>query len=87
LAWGLATRVVEDGSAREETLDLLNQLAQRSVHSFGQSKRLFNISYGNSFESQIELERDGLSICSDHPDGQEGLKAFAQKRKPKFYAN
>lgn len=85
LEWGLVTRVADDGTAREEALKLLHQLAQGSVHSFGQTKRLFNVSHGNSFESQIELERDGLSICADHPDGQEGLNAFTQKRKPNFY--
>jgi enoyl-CoA hydratase/carnithine racemase len=33
----------------------------------------------------LELEREGLSNCADHPDGQEGLKAFVEKRKPKFF--
>jgi len=28
----------------------------------------------------------GLSICGEHPDGREGLKAFAEKRKPVFNA-
>jgi enoyl-CoA hydratase/carnithine racemase len=32
----------------------------------------------------IERERQGLSSCAAHPDGQEGLKAFSEKRKPKF---
>lgn len=86
LEWGLATKVVDDGSAREESLKMLEHLTRGSMHSFGHSKRLFNISYGNSFESQMELERDGLSLCSDHPDGQEGLTAFTEKRKPQFYS-
>jgi enoyl-CoA hydratase/carnithine racemase len=25
-----------------------------------------------------------LNMCAAHPDGQEGLKAFSEKRKPKF---
>jgi enoyl-CoA hydratase/carnithine racemase len=37
-----------------------------------------------SLESHIERERQGLSSCAAHPDGQEGLKAFSEKRKPKF---
>jgi len=30
------------------------------------------------------LEREGLSDCANHSDGQEGLNAFVEKRKPKF---
>jgi 2-(1,2-epoxy-1,2-dihydrophenyl)acetyl-CoA isomerase len=32
----------------------------------------------------MELEREGLSDCADHPDGKEGLHAFIEKRKPVF---
>jgi 2-(1,2-epoxy-1,2-dihydrophenyl)acetyl-CoA isomerase len=82
--WGLATKVVEDGKALEESIKLLNQLAQGSLRSFGWSKKLLNDSFNNAFESHLEMEREGLSDCADHTDGQEGLKAFLEKRKPSF---
>jgi 2-(1,2-epoxy-1,2-dihydrophenyl)acetyl-CoA isomerase len=84
LEWGLATRVVEDGTALKESTDMLNELAKGSLHSFGWSKKLLNESFSSSFESHIELEREGLSDCADHPDGKEGLNAFLEKRKPIF---
>jgi 2-(1,2-epoxy-1,2-dihydrophenyl)acetyl-CoA isomerase len=84
LELGLATGVVEDGAALKEAIDMLNELAKGSLHSFSWSKKLFNESFNNSFESQIELEREGLSECADHPDGMEGLNAFVEKRKPIF---
>jgi len=45
---------------------------------------LLTDSFDTAFERQLEQERRLLSAAADHPDGQEGLRAFVQKRKPKF---
>jgi len=84
LAWGLATRVVEDGTAREAALEMAHQLAQGSVNSFGWVKQLFTDSFDTSLETQIEREREGLAACAAHAEGREGLAAFTAKRKPRF---
>ena len=41
-------------------------------------------SLDHSLETQLELEREGISDCAAHPDGQEGIRAFSEKRKPVF---
>jgi len=84
LEWGLVNKVVEDGKALEEALNRANELAKGSLHSFGLSKQLLTDSFDTSFETQLERERDGLSICAAHPDGREGMLAFTEKRKPQF---
>ncbi len=84
LDWGLVNKIVEDGTVLEETENMLNRLTKKSSYSFGLSKKLLTDSFNNSFESHLELEREGLSDCADHPDGQEGLKAFIEKRRPIF---
>jgi 2-(1,2-epoxy-1,2-dihydrophenyl)acetyl-CoA isomerase len=84
LGWGLVTKVVEDGKAFEEALSMLDTLSRRSMHSFAVSKRLLNDSFNTSLEAQIEAERRLLCQCVGHSDGKEGLKAFAEKRKPVF---
>jgi 2-(1,2-epoxy-1,2-dihydrophenyl)acetyl-CoA isomerase len=84
LTWGLVTKVVEDGRVLEETREMARELSERSLHSFGWCKQLLIDSFHIPFESQIERERQGLSSCAAHSDGQEGLKAFSEKRKPKF---
>ncbi|MGC9967057.1 MAG: enoyl-CoA hydratase-related protein [Syntrophobacteraceae bacterium] len=84
LAWGLVTRVVEDGTALDEAADMARGLAAGSLASFGWSKKLLTDSFDTSFETHIERERRGLCACAGSPEGAEGLRAFAEKRKPVF---
>ncbi|MBN1691567.1 MAG: enoyl-CoA hydratase/isomerase family protein [Dehalococcoidia bacterium] len=85
LAWGLVTRVVRDGTAVEEALKMAHDLSSISLHSFGLSKQLLTDSFNCTFESQIEKERQGICSCAIHADGQEGMKAFCEKRKPVYF--
>jgi 2-(1,2-epoxy-1,2-dihydrophenyl)acetyl-CoA isomerase len=84
LEWGLVTKIVPDGELMPETLAMLDQLIHGALHSFGWSKKLMLASFDNTLESQLELEREGISDCAAHPNGQEGIKAFVEKRKPSF---
>ena len=84
LAWGLVTKVAEDGRVLEEAWKMARELTKGSLHSFGWCKQLLIDSFHTPFESHIERERLGLSSCATHPDGREGLKAFSEKRKPIF---
>jgi 2-(1,2-epoxy-1,2-dihydrophenyl)acetyl-CoA isomerase len=84
LEWGLVTKVAPDSEVQKEALVMLEVLAKGSLHSFAWSKRLFLESLTNTLETQLELERQGISACAGHPDGQEGIKAFVEKRKPIF---
>lgn len=84
LQLGLATRVVDDGTALSESMALAHEMAERSAHSLGWAKTLINRSHHQTLEAQLDEERLGIAACGAHPDGQEGMRAFAEKRKPKF---
>lgn len=84
LEWGLVTKVVPDGSVLSEARAMLSHLGKTALHSFAWSKRLMIESFNNPLETQLELERQGISDCAAHPNGQEGIKAFVEKRKPAF---
>lgn len=86
LAWGLVTKVVEDGRALEEAVKMAHELSRCSVSSFGWSKQLLTDSFNTAFETHIERERAGICSCAAHADGREGLQAFMEKRKPAFPA-
>ncbi|MEX2724334.1 MAG: enoyl-CoA hydratase/isomerase family protein [Candidatus Freyarchaeota archaeon] len=84
LAWGLATKVVDDGQALEEAIKMAHQLSSISLNAFGLSKKLLTDSFDTPFETQLEREREGIRECAAHPEGKEGIKAFTEKRKPTF---
>lgn len=82
--WGLVTKVVPDDRVIDESLSMLESLAKSALHAFAWSKRLLTESFSHTLETQLELERQGISDCARHPNGQEGIKAFVEKRKPVF---
>ncbi|MFW9930267.1 MAG: enoyl-CoA hydratase/isomerase family protein [Candidatus Thorarchaeota archaeon] len=82
--WGLVTKVVDDNNLISESVDFIKKIALKSLNSFAWSKKLFQMSYANNLERQLELEREGIVSCSYHPDGQEGIRAFLEKRSPIF---
>ena len=84
LEWGLVTKVVPDDQVLNEALTMLQTLTQGALLSFAWSKKLMIDSFNNTLETQLELERQGISDCAVHPNGQEGIRAFVEKRKPSF---
>ncbi len=84
LDWSLVTKIVPDIEVLSEALSLLNNLVKGALHSFAWSKKLMTDSLNNTLETQLELERQGISECAAHPNGQEGIRAFIEKRKPSF---
>eukprot|EP00362_Geleiidae_sp_MMETSP1317_P002483 CAMPEP_0201282618 /NCGR_PEP_ID=MMETSP1317-20130820/6163_1 /ASSEMBLY_ACC=CAM_ASM_000770 /TAXON_ID=187299 /ORGANISM="Undescribed Undescribed, Strain Undescribed" /LENGTH=162 /DNA_ID=CAMNT_0047595891 /DNA_START=314 /DNA_END=802 /DNA_ORIENTATION=+ len=84
LSLGLVTKIVKDEEVLVQAVNMANELMERSLNSFAWSKKLLTDSFDTPFEVQLEKERMGLSICAGHPDGQEGIKAFVERRKPKF---
>ena len=84
LGWGLVTKTTSKGGSLNEAKALIKKIAERSLNSFKIIKRLVNESYNTPFELHIEKERSFISACGAHPDGQEGMRAFLEKRKPVF---
>ena len=84
LEWAMVTKVVPDSQVLSEATAILTRLSKTSLHSFAWSKKLMINSFHTTLEAQLELERQGISEAAAHPDGQEGIKAFVEKRKPTF---
>jgi len=84
LAWGLVTEVVEDGQAVNRAMAMVQEIVKLPLSSFSASKKLLTDSFHTPFEHQLEKEREYLAWCADQPNGQEGIKAFLEKRSPVY---
>ena len=47
-------------------------------------KQLLDASFSQSLETQMELEARAIASQVASVDGQEGMRAFVEKRKPQF---
>ncbi len=81
---GLITRVVPDDELRLDVEALATQVAAGARLSTAYVKKLLLASAGNDLETQMDLEGQLIEACVSSPDGQEGIKAFFEKRKPEF---
>ncbi len=82
--WGLLTRVVPDEKLREEALAVCASLAEGPKHAQAVVKKLLFCSLRNGLEEQMEIEGREIARAAASPDGQEGIRAFIEKRAPKF---
>lgn len=84
LQWGMVTELVPDGQALGRATALIQEIHKGPLSSFAASKRLLTDAFNTPFEAQLENERRLLAWCADHPNGQEGIQAFLEKRKPAY---
>ena len=85
LDWGVVNQVVEAGQAETAARTLASKLAQGPTQAFAQVKQLLETSFSESLETQMELEARGIAAQFASKDGQEGMQAFVEKRKPEFH--
>lgn len=84
LDWGVVNQVVADDLTLETALTLAQKLAAGPTQAFGKVKELLNSSFDNGLETQMEYEARAIAGLIETADGQEGLHAFLNKRKPEF---
>ncbi len=84
LEWQLINRVVAADDLLPEAMSLAAQLAEGPTRAYGEVKRTLLASSARDLAAQLELEGDAISELAATPDGQEGIRAFLEKRKPSF---
>ncbi len=84
LDWHMVNQVVPDDQLMPTVMSLASKLAQGPTDAYGEIKKLMHSTYSNSLEDQMELEGQAISERLNTPNGKEGVKAFSEKRKPKF---
>jgi len=84
LDWGLVNRVVAAKDVLPEASKLAAQLADGPTRAHGGIKKLLLTAPTETLESQMERETRSIVKMATSPDGREGVRAFSEKRKPRF---
>ncbi len=83
-AWGMIWKVVDDARLMEEARALADRLAAGPTRGFALIKRALLESWTNDLDAQLDLERDLQREAGRTEDYREGVRAFVEKRPPRF---
>ncbi len=84
LQWGLVTHVVPDNELIAQARAIAVQLAAGPTRAYGISKRLLHSGWTETLETQMENESQAIANSARTADAREGIKAFLEKRPPKY---
>ena len=82
--WGLIWKAVDDAQLAAEANALAARLAKGPTKGYGLLKRALYASSANSLDAQLDLERDLQREAGLTEDYREGVRAFKEKREPRF---
>lgn len=82
--WGLIWQVVDDDALVDTAEQLAQRLANQATVGLAFTKRAIHLSWQNSLDEQLKLERDLQHAAGKTADHTEGVNAFLEKRSAKF---
>lgn len=82
--WGMIYEVYTDNEYDSEVEKLVKKIASRPTLALSHTKALMEQSYKNTYDEQLDAERDIQRMMGLTQDFKEGVSAFAEKRKPEF---
>ncbi|HEY4827371.1 MAG TPA: enoyl-CoA hydratase-related protein, partial [Solirubrobacteraceae bacterium] len=85
--WGLVNALAEDGRLADEALDLAKEIAANAPLAHRGNKRVIGAVLSARGEMDAEVERELIELrraCFASEDFREGVRAFAEKRPPRW---
>jgi 2-(1,2-epoxy-1,2-dihydrophenyl)acetyl-CoA isomerase len=82
--WGLVYDVVPPTVLASTSFDVAKRLAAMPTRALGLIKRGFNAGMHNDLDTQLALEAELQREAGGTEDYAEGVRAFVEKRKPRF---
>jgi len=82
---GLVNRVFPAAQLLEETKKFALKLAAKPSHALKMAKLAMNYGYDLSLDNGLMVETQCFAQCWSHPDLEEGVSAFIDKRKADFH--
>jgi enoyl-CoA hydratase/carnithine racemase len=84
LAMGVVSEVAPAGQALERALEIATEIAAQPPIAVMQIKEIVNAGINAPLDTALMLERKALLLQFATQDQKEGMRAFLEKRKPKF---
>jgi 2-(1,2-epoxy-1,2-dihydrophenyl)acetyl-CoA isomerase len=84
MAWGLVYRVTEPETLLSDAMATAAHLATQPTRALGMIKRAFNHSLGVNVDDQLAYEEALQREAGRSADYAEGVRAFLEKRAPRF---
>lgn len=84
LRLGLVQEVLDPQALPERGKRLAVQLSALPRQAFLRTRRLLLESSNRTLRQQLDAERDAFVLCAESDDFAEGIRAFRQRRRPKF---
>lgn len=84
---GLVNEVVAAEELLPTTMDMATDMARLPPLAVRMAKRCINRGMQTDIDSGLEYERYAASILMDTQDRKEGMRAFVEKRAPRFTGN
>lgn len=83
-AWGLIWACVDDDQLQAEVDALAKHFASAPTQGLAKTKQALQASGLHTLEEQLDVERDCMRALGRTADYREGVKAFMEKRTPRF---
>jgi enoyl-CoA hydratase/carnithine racemase len=84
LSMGVVSEVVPTGQALARAIDVAREISAMPPISIMQIKEIVNAGVNAPLETALVLERKAFQLQFATRDQKEGMRAFLEKRKPKF---
>ena len=79
---GLATRVSDNPHL--EAMEMAHEIARKNPEAIKRMKRMLNAIEATNVATRFESERENINALIGSPNQKEAIKAFFEKRTPKF---
>lgn len=84
---GLVAKVVPSETLLQETFEIAKTIANRAPVAIKLAKESVNMAFESMLKEGLEFERRNFYLTFSSKDQKEGMRAFMEKREPKYEGN